>query len=243
MQTVKVNDINMYYEIHGEGEPLIFIQGLGTEISSVDVFTAEFAKNYKVIVFDNRGTGRTDKPDKPYSIEIMAEDTIGLIDALGIKKAHFIGGSIGSCVLQVIAAKYPERVKGLVLYLATASFSDTLKNTMEPFLKPEKAEEEKTNQIHPLLMQEYPPTTESLSRQLEANMKFNGRDLLGQIKAPTLIINAEKDQFIPIESAEEIAREIPHSKLILVPGDHLFPMTNAELLIKLSLEFLKENKR
>jgi pimeloyl-ACP methyl ester carboxylesterase len=240
MPIIKVKDINMYYEIHGEGEPLIFVQGLGTEISSVGLFTAEFAKKYRVITFDNRGVGRTDKPDEHYSIELMAEDTIGLMDVLEIKKAHFIGGSMGACILQVIGAKYPERVNGMVLYLATTNFSDTLKNAMEPFLKPKKADEEKTNQIHPLLMQKYPPTAESLLRQLEANMEFDGGNLLGQIKASTLIINAKKDQFIPMESTEELVEGITHAKLILVDGDHLFPMTKSELLIKPAIEFLEE---
>jgi pimeloyl-ACP methyl ester carboxylesterase len=240
MPMVKVNDINMYYEIHGEGESLIFIQGLGTEISSVGLFTAELAKKYKVITFDNRGTGRTERPDVHYSIEMMAEDIIGLMDTLGIKSAHFMGGSMGSCILQVIAAKYPERVDSMVLYLATTSFSDTLKNAMEPFLKPQKAEKGKINQMHPLFMQKYPPTQESLLRQLEANMKFDGRDLIGQIKAPTLIINATKDQFIPMESTEELAEGIHNAKLVLVDGDHLFPMIQSELLVNPALEFLEE---
>ena len=240
MPIVKLNDINIYYEVYGEGKPLIFVQGLGTEISSVDMFTEELAKKYKVITFDNRGTGRTDKPDDDYSIEMMAEDTVGLMDVLGIKKAHFMGGSMGACILQVIGAKHPERVKSMILYLATPRFLDTLKNAMEPFLKPRKVGEEENNQMHPLFMQKYPPTKGSLSRQLEANMKFKGRDLLGQIKAPTLIINATKDQFIPMESTEELAEGIPHAKLILVDGDHLFPMTKSELLIKHALEFLEE---
>ncbi|MEN6291347.1 MAG: alpha/beta hydrolase [Methanobacterium sp.] len=239
MPITKVNDINMYYEIHGEGKPLIFIQGLGTEISSAGLFTAELAKKYSVITFDNRGTGRTDKPDVHYSIGMMAEDTVGLMDVLGIKKAHFMGGSMGACILQVIAAKYPERVNSMVLYLATPQFSDTLKNAMAPFLKPQKEEEGKNNQMHPLFMQKYPPTTESLSRQLEANMEFDGRDLLDQIKAPTLIINATKDLFIPMESTEELAEGIPHAKVILVDGDHLFPMTKLDLLIKPAVAFLE----
>ena len=240
MPIAKVNDINMYYEIHGEGEPLIFIQGLGTEISSAGLFTAELAKKYSVIMFDNRGTGRTDKPDAHYSIEMMAEDTVRLMDKLKIEKAHFMGGSMGACMLQVIAAKYPERVNSMVLYLATPRFSDALKNAMMPFLKPQKVEEGKTNQMHPLFMQKYPPTEGSLSRQLEANMKFDGRDLIGQIKAPTLIINATKDRFIPIESTEELAEGIPHAKVVLVDGDHLFPMTKSKLLIKPAIVFLEE---
>ena len=240
MPISKLNDINIYYEIHGEGKPLIFIPGLGTEISSVGLFTAKLAKKYKVITFDNRGVGRTDKPDDDYSIEMMAEDTIGLMDMLEIKNAYFMGGSMGACMLQVIAANYPERVDSMVLYLATPQFSDTLKNAMEPFLKPQKAEEEETNQMHPLFMQKYPPTKGSLSRQLEASMKFDGRDLLGQIKAPTLIINATKDLFIPIKSTEELAEGIPHAKVILVDGNHLFPMTKLELLIKSAIVFLEE---
>ena len=240
MPTVKVNDINMYYEIHGEGEPLVFVQGMGLEISSVAPFTAKFAKKYKVIAFDNRGVGRTDKPDGPYSIEMMAEDTVGLMDALGIEKSHFMGGSMGSCILQVIAAKYPERVNGLALYLATASFPDTLKNAMEFSLKTEENREEEIKRMHPLFMQKYPPTPESLLRQLEANMKFDGRELLSQIKAPTLIINAIKDQFVTMECTEELSKGIPHAKLILIDGDHLFPMTKSELLIGPSIEFLEE---
>ena len=240
MPTVKVNDINMYYEIHGEGEPLIFIQGLGTEISSAGLFTAELAKKYRVIIFDNRGTGRTDKPDTHYSIEMMAEDTIGLMDKLKIEKAHFMGGSMGACILQVIAAKYPGRVNSMILYLATPQFSNTLKDAMEPFLKPLKSEEEENNQMHLLFMQKYPPTPESLSRQLEANMKFDSKNLLGQIKAPTLIINATKDLFIPMKSTEELAEGIPHAKVVLVDGDHLFPMTKLELLIKPVIVFLEE---
>ncbi len=120
MPIVKVNDINMYYEIHGEGEPLVNIQGWGVEITSAKFnapqIIGEFAKHYRVIAFDNRGVGRTDKPDVPYSIEMMAEDTIGLMNALGIERAHIVGGSLGGCVAQVIAAKYPERVNGLVLH-------------------------------------------------------------------------------------------------------------------------------
>jgi 3-oxoadipate enol-lactonase len=239
MPTVKIKDINMYYEIQGEGKPLIFIQGLGTEISSAGLFTAELAKKYRVITFDNRGTGRTDKPDDDYSIEMMAEDTIGLMNKLGIKRAHFMGGSMGACILQVIGAKHPERVKSMILYLATPRFSDTLKNAMAPFLKPRKVEEEENNQMHPLFMQKYPPTKGSLSRQLEANMEFDGRNLLGQIKAPTLIINATKDQFIPMESTEELAEGIPHAKVVLVDGDHLFPMTKMDLLIKPAVAFLE----
>ena len=82
MPYVKVNDIQMYYEMHGDGESLVVILGLGTDVSEWDGIIRWLANKYQVLAFDNRGAGRTDKPDIPYSIEMMAEDTAGLMQAL-----------------------------------------------------------------------------------------------------------------------------------------------------------------
>ena len=91
MPTVKVNDINMYYEISGDGEPLVLIAGLGTDLTIYEPIIARLSKKYRVVAFDNRGVGRTDKPDIPYTID----DTAGLLRATGIKQAHVLGVSIG----------------------------------------------------------------------------------------------------------------------------------------------------
>jgi 3-oxoadipate enol-lactonase len=93
--TVKVGDINMYYEVHGGGQPLLLIMGLGSDSSNWMLQTMEFSKGYQVIVFDNRGVGRTDAPDIPYSVKMMADDTVGLMDAIGVKEAHVLGMSLG----------------------------------------------------------------------------------------------------------------------------------------------------
>jgi 3-oxoadipate enol-lactonase len=101
MPYVRVNDIQVYYELQGDGEPLALIVGLGTGISEWDVIIRWLANKYQVLAFDNRGAGRTDKPDIPYSIEMMAEDTAGLIQALGIKQARVLGISMeGRIALQ-----------------------------------------------------------------------------------------------------------------------------------------------
>ena len=94
MPTVKVGDINMYYEVHGKGEPLLLIMGLGMDLTGWMFQIPEFLKKYQVIAFDNRGVGRTDAPDKPYSIKMMADDTVWLMDALVVNKAHILGLSI-----------------------------------------------------------------------------------------------------------------------------------------------------
>src|SRR5258708_6484535 len=120
MPYVRVNDIQMYYELEGEGEPLALIVGLGTDISEWDVIIRWLANKYQVLAFDNRGAGRTDKPDIPYSIEMMAEDTAGLMQALGMKQARVLGISMGGRIALTLALRYPERVKKLVLVSTSA---------------------------------------------------------------------------------------------------------------------------
>ena len=120
MSYVKVNDIQIYYEIHGEGEPLVLILGLGTDISEWGEFIHWFAEKYQVLAFDNRGVGRTDKPDMAYSIEMMADDTAGLIHALGIQQAHIVGISLGGRIALGLSLCHAECVKKLVVASTSA---------------------------------------------------------------------------------------------------------------------------
>jgi pimeloyl-ACP methyl ester carboxylesterase len=244
MPKVKVNDINMYYETHGEGEPLVSIQGLGADIS---LFTQgkgkaevldKFARKYRVIAFDNRGSGRTDKPDIPYSIEMMAEDTLGLMDMLGIKRAHFVASSMGSCVAMVVAAKYPERVRGQVLHVAFHRILFLRNVIWNLMLKTTSGRKKMMEGSEFLFHQQYPPSPESFIRQTEACLRFNGKKLLDKIVAPTLIVNGTKDPIVPMKITEELAQGIPGAKLVLVDGDHLFTLQNPDLLIEPALKFL-----
>src|SRR5208337_2487529 len=115
MPTVKVNDINMYYEVSGEGEPLVLIAGLGTDLTVYERVIGCLSKKFRVLAFDNRGVGRTDKPDIPYSIEMMADDTAALMNAAGFRKAHVLGISMGGRVAMGLALQHPEMVRSLVL--------------------------------------------------------------------------------------------------------------------------------
>jgi pimeloyl-ACP methyl ester carboxylesterase len=238
MPTVKVKDINMYYESYGEGEPLVIVWGIGGEISPfVDRLNVEAMNKYQVIVFDNRGSGRTDKPDEPYSIEMMAEDTVGLMDAIGIERAHLLGISTGSRIALAIAAKYPLRVRSLVLNVAAA------RSTMDDpqaALSYERLRESMTRPGFMAKMLKYPPTIESFLRQFEALKRFDGRGLLDKIMAPTLIVNGTQDASTPIKYAEELSHGIKGARLVLVEEDHLFLRSKPELLLKPALEFLTE---
>ena len=93
MPTAKVGDINMYYEVHGEGEPLVMIPGGGGGVQSMLPRIKAFTQEYQVVVFDGRGIGRSDASDAPYSIEMLADDLAGLLDAISIERAHVYGAS------------------------------------------------------------------------------------------------------------------------------------------------------
>jgi pimeloyl-ACP methyl ester carboxylesterase len=241
MPKIKVNDINMYYEIHGDGFPLFMIQGLGggSEIwapATVDLLS----KHFKVILFDNRGSGRTDKPEIAYSIDMFAADTAGLMDALNIEKGHVLGISMGGMVAQGLALNFPERVETLILCSTNCGFSKSVlpspeilkimmvdrgELTAEELLRsqipfgwtnefvksnPEFIEDE----IQRIILN---PTPEfSRDRQLLAASKYNTYRKLKKIAIPTLILQGKEDVLTPPENAEILAQNIPRSKLIML---------------------------
>lgn len=191
-----------------------------------------------MVFFDNRGTGRTDKPDEPYSIEMMARDTIGLIDAIGIRSAHFLGISMGSRIALVIAAKYPDWVRSLILNVAAARSPH--KDDPQATLSFERLQTMITQPGFLEAMGKYPPSIESFIRQFDALKEFDGMDLLGKITAPTLIVNGTKDNSTPVKCAEELSEGISGSRLVLVEEDHLFIRTKPDLLVMPVIEFLEE---
>jgi 3-oxoadipate enol-lactonase len=120
MPTAKTNDISAYYEVHGEGKPLLLIAGLGSGVSLFAKSIPIFSKGRKVVAFDNRGAGRTDKPDIPYTIEMMADDAAGLLRALDIKSADVLGVSMGGRIAMDLAIRHPEMVRDLILVSTSA---------------------------------------------------------------------------------------------------------------------------
>src|SRR5262245_55834448 len=108
MPTVRVGDISMYYVEAGAGEALVLVMGLGADHLAWGFQFPVFAEKYRVIAFDNRGAGQTDVPDQPYTTRMMANDTVGLMDTLGVDRAHVLGVSMGGMVAQEIALNHPE---------------------------------------------------------------------------------------------------------------------------------------
>jgi pimeloyl-ACP methyl ester carboxylesterase len=115
MSIAKIGSLDLYYEEHGAGEPLLLIMGLAADSTAWMFQVPEFAEKYRTIVFDNRGVGRSSKPAGPYSIHEMADDAAALLDVLHVQRAHVVGVSMGGMIAQELALRHPERVHGLVL--------------------------------------------------------------------------------------------------------------------------------
>ncbi len=115
MSIVRVGDIEMYYEEHGSGDPLLLVMGLAADSTAWMFQLPDFARHYRTIVFDNRGVGRSSKPAGPYTIHQMGDDAAGLLDALDVRRAHVVGVSMGGMIAQELALRHPARVRGLVL--------------------------------------------------------------------------------------------------------------------------------
>jgi pimeloyl-ACP methyl ester carboxylesterase len=116
MPRQRVGDIEIYYEVHGAGpRTLVMVRGLGSNLLSWYEQIDVLPRHYKCVMFDNRGAGRTDKPDAPYSIKQMADDTAGLMDALGIGRAALLGISMGGMIAQEFALYHQEKLSCLIL--------------------------------------------------------------------------------------------------------------------------------
>jgi pimeloyl-ACP methyl ester carboxylesterase len=212
MPTIRVGDIQIYFELHGEGEPLALIVGLGTDISEWDGVIRPLAQRYRVIAFDNRGAGRTDQPNQPYSIEQMAEDAEGLLRALAVERAHILGVSMGGRIALALALAHPERVNKLALVSTSATgarrswWIRTLREVSSGLLFRGK----------------HPQPRYAFRRQAEASAAFDCAGRLGEIDAPTLILHGRRDRTVPYAQAEELHASITGSKLLTFDGGHIF---------------------
>ena len=134
MSTAQINGIELHYEEHGSGEPLLLIMGLAADSLAWMFQLPAFAEQYRTIVFDNRGVGRSSKPAGPYTIAQMAEDATGLLDQLDIRRAHVLGVSMGGMIAQELTLRHPERVRSLVLACTYAKPDEGIDQQLEASL-------------------------------------------------------------------------------------------------------------
>lgn len=268
MPHVTANGINIYFEEQGVGEPLILINGLAFPLDLWFQQIRELSKNFRVIALDNRGIGRTDKPDEEYTIAMMAADAVGLLRALGIEKAHVAGLSMGGFISQEIALSYPSMVNKLIL-IATGMGGSRSQLLGKPFwdramtelqgLKPQQMYHrdlilmtapgfaqrlpEILDQAVQLRMKHVQPLHGFL-RQFAACGAFDINNRAGNISQPTLIILGKDDPIFPIPLAQDYQQKLPHAKMIVYENcGHAISLERAESLSNDMREFLNDKRK
>jgi len=246
MPQVRVGQINTYCEVHGRGEPLLLITSMGSDVNAWRLQTPVFSQKYRVVTFDNRGSGRSDAPDVPYSIAMMADDTAGLMDALGIEKAHVLGKSMGGYIAQEVAIRHPGRVRSLILASTSAGphvaetpllrgWAETamkglskrrLFQVMLPFIFSDYTFEDPEmvdmaieiigGRAIPRNGDAESPQSSALRRQFIACVEHFARGRLNAVTAPTLVVAGRDEFFIPLELCRELAASIPNARLAIL---------------------------
>jgi len=264
MPMANINGININYKVQGQGEPLIMIMGAGSNQSGWRYQIGSFKKYFRTITFDNRGVGKSDKPTGPYTMKMMADDTIGLMDHLNIEKAHILGGSMGGMIAQELAINHPERVDKLVLACTFArrdeksGFSSEINKAIEAYAA--SRDEASQRRLFSVFMDSVsnkwsyrvlilplmkiairffaPP--KGVAEQFEAVLAHDAADRLGMIKASTLVITGTEDRAIKPISSEVIASLVPNAKLVKVlGGGHNFHIEMRGEFNKEVLNFLR----
>lgn len=263
MPKVKANGIDIDYLVEGQGEPLLMIMGLGGARDSWRYQTRHFRRHYRTVTFDNRGIGKSDKPPGPYTIKMMADDTVGLMDALGIQRAHIVGVSMGGMIAQEVAINHPERVDRLVLGCTFAraggdANSPEMKKELEAFRSSPQDEasqrrligamadlsfNRRSTRIFILPLAKVAIRFSSIGGMVEQLKAASGHDALERLKsieAPTLVITGTEDRLINPASSETIAELVPGAKLVRVQGGgHTFFMEMHDEFNREVLSFLK----
>ena len=241
--TVRANGQDLYYEVHGDGPPLVLVMGIGYDSSLWTLQQVpELSTRFRVVLLDNRDAGRSSRAVHPYTIADMADDVAGLLDALDIRRTHLLGLSMGALIGMEFALRHADRLDRLVLAGTGAA---PARNAVDPiatwnwvkthdpsgevfgaqqftwlfsstFLRNEQAVRDT---IAVLASNPNPVEPEAYDRQATAYLQFDALERLAGITAPTLVIVGEQDLLTPPWVAREVAGRIPGARFEVVTGD------------------------
>jgi len=263
MASINVNDCNLYYEIDGQGDPLVLIMGLRRNAEWWYRQIPELSQHFQVIAFDNRGAGRSDKPVMEYSIRLFADDTAGLMAALDIESAHILGISMGGYIAQELALNYPAKVEKMVLgctgcggekavlmspermqkFNANAGLQpeEILRRNMDIYFSDEFVahNRKKIEEFVNISLRHCQPV-DAFMRQFDACQRHDTAGRLGRLSIPTLIMTGDDDPLVPPENSYILQELIPGAELSVFPGGrHCFFIEHAEQFNKKVLDFFR----
>jgi pimeloyl-ACP methyl ester carboxylesterase len=261
MPHLELNGQRLYYEVHGEGEPLLCVMGLSADTLGWTLQVPAWSQRYRTIVFDNRDVGQSSEASGEYEVADMAADALALADALELDRFHLLGLSMGGAISQEVALAAPERLLTLTLVVTFggggtwgraqgASWSERVAGMS----REERVEEllllclsEQTFENvefveflrQTLLANPHPQSAEAFVRQLLATSRHEARDRLGSLELPVHVIGAEHDLLVPVWKSHELAELIPGARLTVIEGAaHGVNLEAAEAFNSSVLEFL-----
>ena len=239
MPFVDVGDARIHYKVTGPagGEPIVLVMGLGMDMSGWDGMMP-YLKDFRVVRVDNRGAGRSDAPDVPYSIPGMARDAVAVLDAAGIDTAHVYGASLGSMIAQEIALSHRSRVRTLILGCPSPGVisvpgslgimrlmrsrgqysQEEMFRLAAPYLFHRALEDPAALEEALLQRTSAPMSPVGYRRQLEAVLRWSSLSRLPFLRVPTLVIHGDHDRLIPTINGRVIARLIRGARLHIIKG-------------------------
>jgi pimeloyl-ACP methyl ester carboxylesterase len=258
----RVNGVDLFYEEKGQGEPLLFLNGLSGDHLYWRGQLRAFGKQFRCVALDNRDVGRSSYAEGPYTTRDLAGDVLGLLDALGVAAAHVVGLSMGGMIAQELALTAPERVTSLVLVDTLARADEWFRGTLRAFelIRRQVADTaaffeailpwwvshryleqpERAAWLRWLLRQNpHPQRLDGFLRQIDAMHRHDALDRLAAVRCPALVIVGEDDCVSPPRYARQLHERLPHAELVVLPGvGHAPPIEDPSRLNACVHEFL-----
>ena len=256
----------IHFEVTGKSgaTPVLMIQGLGASKNAWNLQRIAMATRFRIISFDNRGAGRSDKPTEPFTLEQMADDALAVLDAAGIETAHVVGASMGGVISQIVAVKYPHRVRSLTLVCTACRNHPWRQELLQTWAKTaadkgmiEVGKEAAQWVMSPRSFRRLVPAftwmgplaalrpRHSFVSQIDAilNTREDLVDQLSTITAPTMVIVGNQDILTPRGDSEEIAERIPNAELVVISGAaHGLMMEHSSTFNRILIEFLQRTE-
>jgi len=244
MPIFKRSGFSTYYEVKGSGDPIVFICGLSVDSQLWRLQAPELSKTHRVITFDNRGAGRSDAPDEPYTILQMAGDLAALLDHLSIDSAHVAGSSMGGVIAQSLALAHPERIAHLLLlgtfaapdgYVSAAisnwvnmrrsnmPYEHIIRHVARMVYSPALANNPEAYEtvIQMTLANPHRQKDHAFFRQAGALLSYRAPPNLAALRPPATILVGEHDQLTPLYLSEQLAAILPGATMQVLAGAHL----------------------
>ncbi len=252
----------VHYEAHGRASApaVLMIQGLGADKHGWDMQRFVLAARYRVVAFDNRGAGRSDKPFGRYTLEQMADDAVAVLDAAGVEAAHVVGASMGGAIAQILAVRHPERVLSLTLACTACRNHAWRRELLSEWAEraTERGMGAMTREaarwvIGPRSFRRLLPAfgwlgplamgrpAHAFVAQVRAILAVDETlvERLGEVQVPALVLVGNQDILTPRGDSEELAERLPQAELVVISGAaHGFMVEHATTFNRVLLDFL-----